>query len=150
MRQVSLRRLTVAAAVVLAISGGWWWLARRSVGPSRGSPPSPAPGAPAPVASSAEQLALEQRYRVQLIAIARSAAPRDGGPVNYAALREQLLAVTVPGSFRQLHLDLVVATDRVARGQAQADQALVEDGLTRLAGVIGREAWLEPFGQLLP
>ncbi len=57
--------------------------------------------------------------------------------------RNDLLALLVPGTHRDVHLELVVSLNLIEQGLAQADAAQVTEGERRLEAVITQYGWLQ-------
>jgi|SRR3989344_5673338 len=59
-----------------------------------------------------------------------------------SGLKDQILALRAPSQYLDLHFNLVVAFELIEQGQADADQAKIEDGLSKLDQLKGQYPWL--------
>ena len=60
-----------------------------------------------------------------------------------SGLKEQILALSVPAKYLQLHLDLVLAFDLIEQGQQEADQDKIEKGLTKINQLKDKYPWID-------
>lgn len=49
-----------------------------------------------------------------------------------SSARDEILQLRTSSQYKNFHLDLVIALDRIAQGQEKSDQALIEEGLEKL------------------
>ena len=81
---------------------------------------------------------LEAQYRQQ---IAEALQPFwQSNEVN--GIREKVLDIRTPSAYLDLHLDIVLAFDKIEQGQATADQALIEEGFEKLNDLKDQYPWL--------
>lgn len=58
-------------------------------------------------------------------------------------VKNQILALRAPSQFLDLHFNLVIAFELIEQGQANADQAKIEDGLSKLDQLKKQHSWID-------
>ena len=82
---------------------------------------------------------LERQYERQLRAILEPFW-QNSDPTG---LKEKILELHAPGKYLELHLNVVLAFDLIERGQQDADQAAIEQGIEKLNRLPANYAWLK-------
>lgn len=62
---------------------------------------------------------------------------------NFDEVLKQLLELTVPAEYQDLHLNLVIAFDLIKVGQENSDQAQIEEGLAKIDNLLAQYPWLK-------
>lgn len=61
---------------------------------------------------------------------------------DISGIKEQILELTAPAKYTQLHFDLVVAFELLEQGRKDSDQSKIEQGIDELNSIVAKNPWI--------
>lgn len=103
---------------------------------------APRPAAPSPANQNQPQApAVEQQEQAYRSAVTAILAPHFAGQQT-SGITQQLLALTVPARFQDLHLQLVLVFSKFDTARANGDAEAAEAATAQLGAVRGQYPWI--------